>query len=131
MHSDSPPCRYYLLIILNGGQSELHLSLFLGHDYHTNCRAVAALLYALFYYPPTFHQKHGSAKVSAWIKDFDFVGLFLYIAGLALFIIGLSSGGDGLWPWENAKTISFIVLGFICLVGLFRKLRQQTLDIMC
>ncbi|KAK5712565.1 hypothetical protein LTR17_017946 [Elasticomyces elasticus] len=88
---------YYLLIILNG---------------------VTAVLYALFYYPPTFHMKHGSSSISTWIKNFDFVGLVLYIAGLALFILGLASGGDGLYPWKSPQVISFIVVGFFCLVSL-------------
>ena len=86
---------------------------------------VTALLYALFYFPPTFHQKHGSDKISSWVKDFDFIGLLLYTAGLVLFILGLSSGGDSLYPWKSAKTISFIVVGFLCLVGLFGMIQQS------
>jgi hypothetical protein len=34
------------------------------------------------YYPPTFGQKHGSDKKWDWIKNFDYVGMFLYSAGL-------------------------------------------------
>jgi MFS family permease len=88
---------YYLLIILNG---------------------VTALLYAVFYFPPTFHQKHGRDTVSSWLKHFDYGGLLLYTAGLVLFILGLSSGGS-LYPWTNAKVIAPLVIGFLCLVGLF------------
>ncbi|OCL08489.1 MFS general substrate transporter [Glonium stellatum] len=58
------PC-YYLLIILNG---------------------VTAVFYAIFYFPPTFHQKHG--------RD--------------TFILGLSSCGS-LYLWKSAYTIAFIV----------------------
>jgi predicted membrane channel-forming protein YqfA (hemolysin III family) len=82
---------------------------------------VTAILYAIFYFPPTFHHKHGSDKVISWLKNFDYVGLILYIAGLVLFILGLSSGGDSLYPWKSGKTISFIIVGFLCLVGLFCK----------
>ena len=54
---------YYLLIICNG---------------------VTALLYTIFYYPPDFHQKHGSDRKMQWIKNFDYVGTLLYLAGLLL-----------------------------------------------
>jgi hypothetical protein len=88
---------YYLLIILNG---------------------VTALLYAVFYFPPTFHQKHGRDTVTSWLKHFDYGGLLLYTAGLVLFILGLSSGGS-LYPWTDAKVIAPLVVGFLCLVALF------------
>ncbi|KAF2681419.1 siderophore iron transporter [Lentithecium fluviatile CBS 122367] len=88
---------YYLLIILNG---------------------MTTLLYAAFYFPPTFHQKHGRDTVMQWLKNFDYVGLLLYTAGLVLFILGLSSGGS-LYPWTDAKVSAPLVVGFLCLVGLF------------
>jgi hypothetical protein len=88
---------YYLLIILNGA---------------------TALLYAAFYFPPTFHQKHGRDTVMSWLKNFDYGGLLLYTAGLVLFILGLSSGGS-LYPWTDAKVIAPLVVGFMCLVALF------------
>jgi MFS family permease len=44
---------YYLLIILNG---------------------VACALYAIFYFPPTFEEKH-DGRVLEWIKNFDYVGM--------------------------------------------------------
>ncbi|ORY15284.1 fungal trichothecene efflux pump [Clohesyomyces aquaticus] len=88
---------YYLLIILNG---------------------VTAILYALFYFPPTFHQKHGRDTIMQWLKHFDYVGLFLYTAGLVLFILGLSSGGS-LYPWKSAAVIAPLVIGALLLIGLF------------
>ena len=54
---------YYLLIIANG---------------------VTALLYTIFYYPPNFHQKHGRDSKMQWIKNFDYIGTLLYLAGLLL-----------------------------------------------
>lgn len=88
---------YYLLIILNG---------------------VTMLMYAVFYFPPTFHQKHGKDSVMKWLKNFDYGGLLLYTAGLVLFILGLSSGGS-LYPWKDARVIAPLVIGFLCLVALF------------
>ena len=48
------------------------------------CNGVTALLYLVFYFPPKFHQKHGNDKISRWIKNYDYVGMLLYIAGLLL-----------------------------------------------
>lgn len=86
---------YYLLIILNG---------------------IACALYAAFYFPPTFQEKH-QGTVMQWVKDFDYLGLILFTAGLTLFILGLSFGGS-LYPWDSAEVISFIVIGFLCLIAL-------------
>jgi MFS family permease len=107
---------YYLLIILNG---------------------VACALYAIFYFPPTFEEKH-DGKLMEWIKNFDYVGMVckqsnqllslklirfqvLFTGGLILFILGLSSGGS-LYPWKSAHVISFIVVGLLCLIALFGEL---------
>jgi hypothetical protein len=56
---------YYLLLIANG---------------------LTALLYAVFYFPPNFHQKHGTDTVIRWIKNYDYIGMFLYLAGLLLLV---------------------------------------------
>lgn len=88
---------YYLLIIING---------------------LTTLLYAAFYFPPTFHQKHGKDHVSKFLRTFDWGGLFLYTAGLVLFILGLSSGGN-LYPWKDARVLAPLVIGTLCLVALF------------
>ena len=54
---------YYLLIILNG---------------------LTALLYTLFYYPPNFRSKNTGVSKWEMIKEFDYVGTLLYLAGLFL-----------------------------------------------
>ena len=79
---------------------------------------VPAALYASFYFPPTFRMKHRDDSISAWVKNFDYVGLTLFTAGLILFILGIQSGGV-LYPWKSGHVISMIVVGFLCLVGLF------------
>jgi MFS family permease len=106
---------YYLLIILNG---------------------LACALYAIFYFPPTFEEKH-DGKLLEWIKNFDYIGMVcnqshklagsmlivlqvLFAAGLILFILGLSSGGS-LYPWKSAHVIAFIVVGVLCIIALFGK----------
>jgi Fungal trichothecene efflux pump (TRI12) len=35
------------------------------------------------------------------------------------FILGLEAAGNGVWSWGNAATVSFIIIGFCCLVALF------------
>lgn len=51
------------------------------------------------------------------LRGFDWLGLFLFIAGCTLFIVGVSWGGS-LHPWTSAITIAPIVVGALTLVGL-------------
>ena len=60
----------------------------------TACNGASLILYILFYRPPTFRMKHGSEKVSKYLKQIDYLGLLLYTAGLALFLLGISFGGS-------------------------------------
>ena len=48
--------------------------------------ALTAALYLCFYFPPDFDMKHKAKGESKWdiIKNFDYVGLLLYISGLLL-----------------------------------------------
>jgi hypothetical protein len=72
-----------------------------------------------FYNPPAFRTKHandGKSKLQL-LKEFDWFGLFLFIAGCTLFIVGISWGGS-LHPWKSAPTIAPIVVGFCTLVAL-------------
>lgn len=80
---------YYFLIIVN---------------------AFAIVLYYFFYYPPTFHMKHGNHTRWELVKKFDFVGLFLYTAGITLFLLGISWGGS-VYPWKSASVIATTVIG--------------------
>lgn len=79
---------------------------------------ITSALYFLFYFPPTFRMKHGDDSVTKWIKNFDYGGLILFCAGLILFILGIQVGGT-LYPWKSGQVISMIIIGFLCLVGLF------------
>ena len=56
---------YYLLIILH---------------------CIAAVLYFCFYFPPNFEIKHRAHGESRWdiVKNYDFIGTLLYLAGLLL-----------------------------------------------
>ncbi|KAF2403745.1 MFS general substrate transporter [Trichodelitschia bisporula] len=77
----------------------------------------ALACWALFYFPPTFHDKHKRDIDSKmyWIKHFDYVGVFLYASGFIVFLLGLSWGG-ALYAWNSAAVISSLVIGFFILV---------------
>ena len=53
----------------------------------------AIALQLLFYRPPNFHQLHGGKRtLMQEVERIDYVGLLLLIAGLCLFILGVSWG---------------------------------------
>jgi MFS family permease len=73
----------------------------------------------IFYHPPAFKTKHtrdGKSKRQI-LREFDWVGLFMFTAGCTLFICGVAWGGT-LHPWTSAATIAPIVVGFLTLVVL-------------
>jgi len=51
------------------------------------------------------------------VKALDFGGIFIFIAGEVLFLLGINWGGQ-LYPWKSAQVIVCIVLGFFIIVGL-------------
>ncbi|CAK7208645.1 hypothetical protein SBRCBS47491_000162 [Sporothrix bragantina] len=76
---------------------------------------VATILMFLCYHPPTFNMLHERKSKRQQLKEIDYVGIFLWASGLALFLMGLSWGG-GLYPWKSAAVISTLVIGFSLLV---------------
>jgi MFS family permease len=85
---------------------------------------ITIVLYQFLYHPPTYSQLHVNGKTK-WqaFKELDFVGIFLFIAGCVLFLIGLSWGGQ-VYPWTSAHVLSTIIIGILTLVafGLYGKL---------
>lgn len=77
----------------------------------------ALVCWVFFYFPPSFRMKHRNeeAKVSYWLKNFDWFGFFLMASGFLVFLLGLSWGGT-VYPWKSAATITSIVGGFIVMV---------------
>lgn len=51
------------------------------------------------------------------MHDLDIFGIFLLASGLATLLVGLSIG-DNPFPWDSAKPIALMVVGF-CLLGAF------------
>ncbi|TGJ82061.1 hypothetical protein E0Z10_g6707 [Xylaria hypoxylon] len=88
--------------------------------YHINTIivAVAIVLLFFFYHPPTFELLHERKTKRQILKQLDYIGTFLWIAGLTLFLIGISVGGT-VYPWKSATTLSTIIIGGLLLVILF------------
>lgn len=77
---------------------------------------IATVLYHFLYHPPRYAQLHVEGKTK-WemFKELDFIGIFLFIAGCVLFLIGLSWGGTT-YPWTSAATLCTLLIGIACLV---------------
>lgn len=78
----------------------------------------ALAFFVLFYFPPTFKEKHEGDTVWKYVKNFDYLGVFLFVAGMVLFLMGLTWGGN-VHPWKSASVIATIVVGFLTLVAFF------------
>ena len=54
---------------------------------------VSIVLQFFFYHPPSFRQLHGNDRtVMQEVKRIDWIGAFLLVAGLVLFLLGVSWG---------------------------------------
>ncbi|KAI1046246.1 hypothetical protein LB505_009877 [Fusarium chuoi] len=82
-------------------------------------QAISLVGTALFYWPTTHPQ--GDFEKSRWtqFREIDWIGLGLFTAGLAVFLIGLTWGGTTSHPWKSASTIVPIVLGLFTIVAAF------------
>jgi len=95
MIADDLACRaYYIMIIIN---------------------FISGLLFYFFYFPPTFHMKFQERTVMQQLRDFDYVGTVLFVAGFTLFLLGLSWGG-GVYPWRSAHVISTMAVGGLIII---------------
>jgi hypothetical protein len=59
----------------------------------TAMTATAAVLFFIFYHPPTFHNLHKSEENLSKLQMLDIGGLTLLIGGLVVFLLGISWGG--------------------------------------
>lgn len=76
---------------------------------------LAVVLFYFFYHPPTFGLLHKNRSRIEQLKRLDFVGVFLFSGGLAVFLIGLS-WGSGTYQWSSAHVIATVVVGAAALV---------------
>lgn len=71
----------------------------------------------LVYFPPSHPRPDGKTKWQEF-KELDFIGAFLFCAGLVVFIYGLESGGST-YPWGSAGALVPLILGFFAFVSAF------------
>ena len=69
------------------------------------------------YFPPSHPRADGKTKWQEF-KELDFIGAFLFVAGLSVFLFGLNSGGNT-YPWESANTLVPLILGAIAFLSAF------------
>jgi hypothetical protein len=75
------------------------------------------LLAFFFYHPPSFVQLHGK-KISKRqeLARVDWVGVFLLTAGLTLFLLGISWGGQIDSAWDSSKILGLLISGAVGLI---------------
>ncbi|OJD11102.1 hypothetical protein ACJ73_09615 [Blastomyces percursus] len=77
-------------------------------------QTISLALYYFFYFPREAALAYDKLEQT---KKLDFVGIFLLLAGLVLFIVGLMTGGSP-YPWQSAKVIVMVVSGGVSLVAM-------------
>ena len=55
------------------------------------------------YFPPSHPQPDGKTKWEEF-KELDFIGTFLFVSGLVVFLYGLNSGGNT-YPYVGASLV--------------------------
>lgn len=70
---------------------------------------------AIFYSPTSQTRAHGRDAKDI-LKKIDFVGGFLSIFGLTLFLVALQAGGYS-HPWSSAYVLCTLLIGLACIIG--------------
>ncbi|KAL3493572.1 fungal trichothecene efflux pump [Aspergillus germanicus] len=76
---------------------------------------LAFVITAFFYFPPPRVNSEGLSRADV-VKRIDFVGGFLSITGLILFMAGMQWGGYQ-YDWDSAHVLAPLILGFLMLVA--------------
>lgn len=74
------------------------------------------ILCILFYHPVNQYIVEEGKTRWQQIQRFDFLGIFLFAAGLVLFLLGLSFGGTT-YPWKSAGTLAPLLIGILLLAA--------------
>ncbi|MCJ1468558.1 hypothetical protein MMC07_007187 [Pseudocyphellaria aurata] len=77
--------------------------------------AVGLIMTAIFYFPPPRVNSQGLSRKEV-LGQIDYIGAFLSIIGMLLFVAGLQWGGYQ-YPWESAHVLVPIFLGVFFLIG--------------
>ncbi|KAI1854215.1 hypothetical protein JX265_000619 [Neoarthrinium moseri] len=118
-------------LFIENTASKWRWSYFLGDIFSV----IALALYFFLYHPPTYNQLHVNGKTKRQqVKELDFIGIFLFIAGCVLFLVGLSWGGlltfiffivyeayfckvQPIMPPRLFKNIGFVAIVVIAAIG--------------
>ncbi|KFZ14140.1 hypothetical protein V501_03398 [Pseudogymnoascus sp. VKM F-4519 (FW-2642)] len=77
-------------------------------------QTISLALYIVCYFPKEAAQAFNKREQT---KKLDFIGMFLLVAGLVLFILGIMTGGSP-YPWKSAKVLGMVVSGGVFLIAL-------------
>ncbi|PSK33560.1 hypothetical protein B9Z65_7447 [Elsinoe australis] len=77
--------------------------------------AIGFLLTAIFYFPPPRPNSAGMSKMQV-LKQIDYLGGFLSIGGLVLFMAGMQWGGYQ-YPWQSAHVLIPLILGAVMIIA--------------
>ena len=67
------------------------------------------------YRPPKRHTLYDHLSFLQKVLTLDLVGVFLFAAGLTLFLAGLNLGG-GLFAWTDVRVLVLLVVGLVILL---------------
>ncbi|KAI4751325.1 MFS general substrate transporter [Aureobasidium sp. EXF-3400] len=76
---------------------------------------IGLVLTAVFYFPPPRVNSQGLSKAEV-LKQVDFVGGFLSVSGMILFMAGMQWGGYQ-YPWSSAHVLVPLILGAVLLIA--------------
>ncbi|KAK5115393.1 hypothetical protein LTR85_009853 [Meristemomyces frigidus] len=76
---------------------------------------IGLVLTAVFYFPPPRVNSQGLSRKEI-LAQIDFVGGFLSIVGMLLFMMGMQWGGYQ-YPWSSAHVLAPLVIGAVFLIG--------------
>ncbi|KAF7554035.1 hypothetical protein G7Z17_g3246 [Cylindrodendrum hubeiense] len=79
---------------------------------------ITLALYQFLYHPPTFEQLHVGKTRMQQTKELDWIGIFLFLSGCVLFLIGLSWGGTS-YPWKSAEVLCTLIIGIVTVIAFF------------
>lgn len=75
----------------------------------------ASSILLFFFYKPLKRQgEFDHLSFSQKLRQLDFIGFGLFLAGLVLFLVGLNVGG-GLHPWISGTTLGTLCTGIVSL----------------
>jgi hypothetical protein len=72
--------------------------------------AFALLCFLLFYWPPSFRDKHAYESKKKYIMEFDYIDVVLLAGGLLVLLMGLQWGGSR-YRWDSAYEVASMVVG--------------------